>query len=321
MGGKRRGLGRGLGALIVNTEAQPPPHLNDPELASADSVRAIPVNAIRPNPHQPRTHFDETALAELAASIKEHGIIQPLIVTQATRPDPAVDGSSVQYDLVTGERRWRAAQLAQVADVPVIVREASPEQIMAWALVENIQREDLSPLEEAAAYRTLMDELGLTQAEVADRVGKSRSAVANTVRLLQLSPTIQEALVNGHISAGHARALLALADHDQLMAQAFNDVVVKMLNVRQTEALVKRLLASHTAGAPDDLTDNAESLDNDTAIQAHISHMENRFQSALGTRVNLKRGADGSGRLVVHFYNDADLEQIYRLISGEEEIV
>ena len=320
-GGKRRGLGRGLGALIVNTEAPPSVTLDELDAVTSDSVRAVPVNAIRPNPRQPRAHFDETALDELAASIKEHGIIQPLIVTQTAGSSQALGDTAIQYDLVAGERRWRAAQRAALREVPVIVREASPEQIMAWALVENVQREDLSPLEEAAAYRTLMDELGLTQAEVADRVGKSRSAVANTVRLLQLSPAVQEALVNGHISAGHARALLALADYDQLLDTALNDVVAEMLNVRQTEALVKHLLAIQAAPAIEDSANDDEVMDADPEMQAQLSYMENRFQSALGTRVNLKRGADGSGRLVVHFYNDNDLEQIYRLIAGEEELI
>ncbi|RIK39773.1 MAG: stage 0 sporulation protein J [Chloroflexi bacterium] len=294
--GRKRGLGRGLGALIRNTESLPP---------AAGGVRSLAVEQIRPNPRQPRTRFDETALAELAESIRTHGIIQPLIVTQSTeQPDT--------YYLVAGERRWRAARLAGLAEVPALVREASPSQLVEWALVENIQRADLNPLEEAAAYQTLMDELGLTQDEVADRVGKSRPAVGNTVRLLQLPLPYQEALLAGMISAGHARALLRLKEDPPAMEQALAAVMRQELNVRQTEALVNTLLAADTRPEP-------EQPEIPPSVHAHLAHLENRFRSILGTRVNLTRNANGSGRLVIHFYNEDDLAQLYELIAGSDE--
>jgi ParB family chromosome partitioning protein len=296
--GRKRGLGRGLGALIRNTESPP---------VSEEGVRSLRVEQIRPNPRQPRTQFDERALAELAESIRTHGIIQPLIVTQSTE-EPGV------YYLVAGERRWRAARLAGLAEAPALVREASPSQLVEWALVENIQRADLNPLEEAAAYQTLMDELGLTQDEVADRVGKSRPAVGNAVRLLQLPLPYQEALLAGTISAGHARALLRLKDHAPVMEQAFAAVVRQELNVRQTETLVNTLFTAAAAG-PQPEQQAAPPL------HPQLAHLESRFRSILGTRVNLTRNANGSGRLVIHFYNEDDLAQLYELIAGNDEPV
>lgn len=316
---KRRGLGRGLGALIVNTESSLQPDQNPHASPNQNSIQLVAIDAIHPNPYQPRTTFDDETLVELAASIKEHGVIQPVIVTHS-----AVAGEQMpagHYTLVAGERRWRAARLAHMTEIPVIVREASPEQVMEWALVENVQREDLNPLEEATAYRTLMDELGLTQAEVADRVGKSRSAVANTVRLLQLSPAAQAALVNQQISAGHARTLLPLADLDELMDQALAQVLSQEMNVRQTETMVKEILAAVDDVSQDEAPVTPEEGEEDEAIRAHVAHMENQFRAVLGTRVKLQRGADGSGRLVVHFYSDSDLEHIYRVIAHEDDLV
>ena len=299
---KRRGLGRGLGALIVNTESTANP-ASDEVIAQAEAggVRMVPIERISPNPHQPRTQFSPDALEELAASIRAHGIIQPLIVT--------ADGSGRDvYWLVAGERRWRAARLAGMVTVPVIVREASPQQLMEWALVENVQRADLNPLEEASAYQTLIDEFGMTQAEVAERVGKSRSAVANTVRLLQLPASVQAAVVDGEISAGHARALLALED-DARMEEGLNAIRTRGLNVRQTEDLVRRMLQ------PKPETPAAD----DPQMQAQIKYLEDRFRASLGTRVTLSRNPDGSGRLVVHFYSDDDLQHLYQRMVDEDE--
>ena len=181
---------------------------------------------------------------------------------------------------------------------------------MEWALVENVQRADLNPLEEAAAYASLMEEFGFTQAETAQRVGKSRPAVANTLRLLQLPPALQQAVIDGKISAGHARALLGLHNQDE-MEEAGAIVQQRGLSVRQTEELVRKLL--------DKPQDEAAEIQGDEQEQAQVQHLENRFRSALGTRVNLARNADGSGRLVVHFYNDEDLQHLYQLMVGEEE--
>ncbi len=307
---KRRGLGRGLGALIINTESSANPASAEVVAqAEAGGVRMLAVGQINANPHQPRAHFDPEALNELASSIRAHGIIQPLIVTAAK---PGTSGSDEQYWLVTGERRWRAARLAGMTDVPAIIREASPQQLMEWALVENVQRADLNPLEEAAAYQALMNEYGMIQADVAARVGRSRSAVANTVRLLQLPASVQSAVIDGELSAGHGRALLALNDPES-MNDALEEIRVRGLNVRQTEEMVRRVLQRQAEPAP-------EPAEEDPQITAQIKHLEDRFRSSLGTRVNLARNPDGSGRLVVHFYNDDDLQHIYQQMVGDDEL-
>jgi ParB family transcriptional regulator, chromosome partitioning protein len=214
---KRRGglaPGSGLGALL-------------PEVGQAGGVREVAINSIRQNPRQPRTYFDKTALDELAASIREHGIIQPLIVSER-----AVG----QYELVAGERRWRAAQLAELERVPVIVRETTPQELLELALIENVQRADLNPLEEARAYQSLIKDFGLSDSQVAERVGKSRVAVVNTRRLLNLSQRGQEAITKSEISAGHGRALLKLENPDQ-QQMALTAIIANDLSVRETEYL------------------------------------------------------------------------------------
>ncbi|MCB0063071.1 MAG: ParB/RepB/Spo0J family partition protein [Caldilineaceae bacterium] len=313
---KRRGLGRGLGALIVDTQSStPPPAATDQD---GEGIRTCAVKQISPNPHQPRDHFDEAALNELAASIQTHGIIQPLIVTEI----PEQPG---HYWLIAGERRWRAAQRAQLTTVPVIVREASSQQLVEWALVENIQRADLNPLEEGTAYKTLVEEFKLTHAQVADRVGKSRSAITNTMRLLSAPPSVQTAVTNKTISAGHARSLLALEEPATIEA-ALQEVLSLDLNVRQTEALVKAWQEDQASKKKDEADpvegNNETSREEDGELsapqQAQVRYLEDRFRSALGTRVNLNRQKNGSGRLVIHFFNDDDLDNIYRLITGEQ---
>jgi ParB family chromosome partitioning protein len=297
---KKRGLGRGLGALIMDTALTPA----GPEIvaqAEAGGMQMLAIDRLLPNPHQPRATFDAAALAELAASIHTHGIIQPLVVT-------AAPGSPGHFWLIAGERRWRAARLAGLQEVPVILREATPQQLMEWALVENVQRADLNALEEATAYQALMEEFGLTQAEVAARVGKSRPVIANTVRLLGLPLEAQQAVIDGVITAGHARALLGLPDAAAIR-HALGEVVKRDLNVRQTEELVRRLCAPPPEAAPVVVTPE---------VQQHLQHLENRFRAALGTKVSLSRNQDGAGKLIVHFYNDDDLESIYHLIAGEE---
>ncbi|MEX1021056.1 MAG: ParB/RepB/Spo0J family partition protein [Litorilinea sp.] len=325
-----RGLGRGLGALIANTQSaneaanesaeestghtpgrtpgrtayQTADHAAAAEQQNLGAPRQLPIESITPNPQQPRSHFDAAALHELAASIREHGIIQPLVVTPSPQ-DPA------RYWLVAGERRWRAAQLADLDQVPVTIRDASTQQRLEWALVENIQRADLNALEEAAAYAALMEEFGLTQAEVGRRVGKSRSAVANTLRLLQLPQPVQDALLAATISPGHARALLALED-ETLILNTLERILSRNLSVRQTEELIRQLLTQ-----PPEATPLAE--EEVSGAKEQLAFLENRLRDALGTRVNLNRNRDGSGRLVVHFYNDDDLAGIYQLIAGDDE--
>jgi ParB family chromosome partitioning protein len=282
----RRALGRGLDALI-------------PPAESRAGATEIPIAQVSPNPHQPRQTITEESLVELAASIREHGVIQPLIVTQA----------GDEYQLIAGERRWRAAQLAGLTTVPAIIKETTPQQMLELALVENVQRADLNPLEEASAYRQLMDEFGLTQEEVAERVGKSRTAVANTVRLLRLPDDLKEALATGRISEGHARALLSLPTA-RLQRQALATIEKRGLNVRQTEDLVRRM--QKEAESPADTGEGREPL-----LSPQDRDAVEKFQSRLGTKVNLVRGKKG-GRLVIHFYSEEELQAIYEAIVGKE---
>ncbi len=281
---KRTGLGKGLEALI--------PTGDEP----ARGLAQVPVAAITPNPMQPRTATDPDTLAELADSIREHGLLQPIIVTRQG-PD--------QYQLIAGERRWQAARLVGLASVPAIIKEASPQEVLELALVENIQRADLNPLEEAHAFRQLVDEFGLTQEQVAQRVGKSRVAVTNVLRLLRLPDEARAALADGSIREGHARALLALHTPEAQLA-ALKVVVQKDLSVRQTEELVRRLLAEPPQPKPREVP------------SPEAQALEQRFRDSLGTKVNLYRDRKGRGRLVIHFFSDEELQAIHDAIVGSE---
>jgi ParB family transcriptional regulator, chromosome partitioning protein len=282
---RKTGLGRGLDALIPSGG-----HL--PE----SGVIQLDVECILPNPRQPRSHFDANELVELAVSIKEHGVIQPLIVTAGEQLD--------QYVLIAGERRLLAARQAGLAKVPVIVREANEQQRLELALIENVQRADLSPLEAAEAYRQLADDFGLAHEEIARQVGKSRVTVTNTLRLLKLAPEVQQALAEGRISEGHARALLALTSA-QAQAAALQTILAQDLNVRQAEALVRRLGGERPEPAP-----KAEPL-------PEVLALEERLQACLGTRVSLNP-RHKSGSLVIHYYSDEELNAIVDRILGEE---
>lgn len=287
---KKRGLGKGLEALIPAT-----PKASDSP--AQPGVFEILVEQIAPNPHQPRQVMDEAKLQELAHSIAAHGLIQPLVVTRVGE----------RYQLIAGERRWRASRLAGLTTVPVIVKESSPQQMLELALVENIQRADLNPLEEAEAYAHLMQEFGLTQEAVAERVGKSRTAVANTVRLLHLPEEARAALAAGEISEGHARAMLSLKkQRDQLNLLA--TIIHRGLNVRQTEALVRQLLLGEESPKSQR-----------PPLSPHDKAMQARFESKLGTRVDLSRNEDNSGRLVIHFYSQEELQAIFDAILGKNE--
>ena len=299
---RRHGLGRGLGALLGRADTHDEVEIEEEaEQAGDGGISEVPVDAIEPNPHQPRTRFEPASLVELATSVREHGVIQPLIV--AERPD-----QPDSYWLIAGERRWRAAKQAGLGVVPAVVREATSQQLLELALVENLQRDDLSPLEEAAAFSVLIDQFNLTQAKVAYRVGKSRSAVANAVRLLGLPTEVQAALNDRMISAGHARALLGLESDDD-KRRAVDQIVARELNVRQAEELVRRWQDEPTV---------KETAEEPAHLQAQVRHWENRFRDRLSTKVKLDRKADGSGRLVIHFYSDEDLETIYQEIVGDE---
>jgi ParB family chromosome partitioning protein len=282
---QRRGLGKGLGALIPATEVSGP------------GLSEVAVDLIVPNPMQPRQALDGETLQELADSIREHGLIQPLIVTSIQ--DPASDA---QYQIIAGERRWEAAKMVGLTRVPVIVKEATPQEMLELALVENIQRADLNPLEEAAAYQQLMDDFGLTQAQVAEKVGKSRVTVANSVRLLRLPDEIKRALAEGQISEGHARALLALNKRANQL-KGLEATVKKGLSVRQTEEMVRRMVAS------------AQPKRRSEPPSPETEALENEFRNALGTKVRLFRSKKG-GKLVIQFYSEEELEAIYRIIVG-----
>ncbi len=286
---RKRGLGKGLGALIPSSL----PASGDD---SPTGVVELAVNEISPNPHQPRQVMNQEELQELANSIAEHGLIQPLVVTK---------GES-GYQLIAGERRWRASQLAGLTHVPVVVKETTPQQMLELAIVENIQRADLNPLEEAQAFAHLMEEFGLTQEAVAERVGKSRTAVANTLRLLNLPDELKTALAAGKISEGHARALLSLKkERDQLTL--LETVVSKGLNVRQTETLVRQLLTGEPKAKP-----------KRPPLTTHDKSMLSRFESQLGTRVELNRSEDETGKLTIHFYSQEELQAIWDAILGTD---
>lgn len=284
---KKSGLGKGLDALIPITDSQ----------IQEGGVTQIPIANIVPNPRQPRARFDPGELEELAISIREHGVIQPLIVTQTE--------SAEQYTLIAGERRLMAAQLVELREVPVIIRGASDQQLVELALVENVQRADLGPLEAAEAYRQLTEDFKLSHEEIAARVGKSRVSITNTLRLLNLPDEVKVALVEGNISEGHARALLALPT-GQAQSAALQSILKHDLNVRQTEELVRKLSGEKPKKQPSP-TPNPE-----------IKALEESLRQHLGTRVTLNQKRKG-GTLTIHYYSAEELDTILNLILGETD--
>ncbi len=279
-----RGLGKGLDALI------PTGTLNVP----AEGAQSIPIAQILPNPSQPRGEMDDEKLEELANSIREHGILQPLILTK--------DSGQDFYVLIAGERRLRAAKIAGLQAVPAIVRQANDQERLELALIENIQRENLTPLEAAEAYQKLNDEFGLSHDQIAERVGKSRVAVTNTIRLLKLPEAVRKAIASGEISEGHGRAMLSLSS-DRAQLAALQTILSHGLNVRQTEELVRKLGGEKPA-AP-----SAK-----PAKEAEVKEIENRLRSLLGTKVTLNHGKKG-GTLVIHYYSDEELDSLIRRFS------
>lgn len=303
---QRRALGRGLQALISQSDVE----------GAADPL-TVDIGAVQPNPFQPRRAFDPDKLGELAESIRRHGILQPLLVRR----------QGEQFQLVAGERRWRAAQLAGLSRVPVIVVDVDDVSMVQMALVENLQREDLGPLEEAEAYYRLQTEFGMTQEEIAAAVGKSRPVVANALRLLKLPPPIRESVSRGTISVGHARALLALEGESQV--EAWRRVVEGQLNVRQTEALVELMLhGSQESGEKTPETSEAkEAVEEAKAGKARadlppeIRDVQERLQRRFGTQVSIVLGRK-KGTLAINFYGLDDLQRILELFgfSGEERL-
>ncbi|OGA11789.1 MAG: chromosome partitioning protein ParB [Betaproteobacteria bacterium RIFCSPHIGHO2_12_FULL_69_13] len=273
---KARGLGRGLDALLGGDEAP------------RDSLVTLPVGRIRPGKYQPRTRMGQEALAELAASIKAQGLMQPLLVRPVDRD---------RYELIAGERRWRAAQMAGLEEVPAMVREVADEAALAMSLIENIQRENLNPMEEAAGLQRLIDEFKMTHEQVADAVGRSRSATTNLLRLLKLPKPVQELVMEGAIEMGHARALLALDAARQI--EAANRVAARGFSVRETEALVQRLLRGPLAR-------RKKRTDRD------LARLEDEVSGRLGTSVEIRPGRKGSGKLVVHYSSLDHLDQLLR---------
>jgi ParB family chromosome partitioning protein len=302
-------LGRGLGALLGESPIAKPPvpapaSTTGPGAAPAtdtrEHVQRIALDRIRPCPFQPRKDFAPETLRELADSIKEQGIVQPLIVRERQG----------HLELIAGERRWRAAQLLGLKEVPVILREADDRAVLELALIENLQRENLNPIEEAQGYAQLIEQFQLKQEEVATKVGKSRAVVANALRILKLPPSIQASIREGRLSVGHAKVILGLASETQQRV-AFERILKEGLNVRQTEALVARLQAREAGATTKAGVITPQNRD------AHVADLENRMRERLGTKVHL-RYAHGRGALEVAFFSDAELERILHIIGVME---
>ena len=293
-------LGKGLSALIQPRVAAP-----QPVVEAGERVQPVPLKDITASPFQPRTNFRGEKLQELVESIKEHGIIQPLIVRKRGE----------KYELVAGERRWRAAEIVGLLEAPVIVREASDQEVLELALIENIQREDLNPIEEAMAYHRLAKEFGLRQEDIAQKVGKSRAAIANSVRLLELAPDVQSWLTQGRISVGHAKVLLGAKNHEEQNLLA-NAILRQNLTVRATE----KLLATHLSHNG---MQRAAGTNNQPAQPPHpltpaLLNVQNRLQQHLATHVMLHHG-DKRGRIEIEYYGADDLQRLLLVLGLPDE--
>jgi ParB family chromosome partitioning protein len=296
---RRSGLGRGLGALIPT----------DITGESGSALREVPVGSIVPNPHQPRSYFDEEALASLTASVAELGVLQPILVRELPEE---------RFELIAGERRWRAAKRAGLPSVPVFVRPVDEVLSLEQALVENLHREDLNPLEEAAAYQQLMEDFSLTQEQVAQKVGRSRSGVANTLRLFQLPPSIQRLVAENQLAAGHAKALLGTPDR-AFQEQLARDIVARGLSVRDAEEAVRAHNEGGEAGAPDAGAEAAPTggPSSKRLRPPGLLELEELLAAHLDTRVRVAMaGSNGKGKVVVEFAGLEDLERIYRAMTA-----
>ncbi len=281
----KRGLGKGMDAFLDDSVLL--------AVESTEGVRNIRITDIEPNKNQPRKYFDKDALQLLADSIKEHGIIQPIVVAKAAKG----------YEIVTGERRWRASRLAGLTEIPAIVREYSPQNLMEVALIENIQREDLNPIEEAAAYRSLMDEFKLTQEDISARLGKSRSTIANSLRLLTLEPELQKYLISGQITEGHTRCVLSLSG-TVIREFLINRIIEDGLSVRQAEKLAKDLAS---AG-------KAKPQKRPTGTSIEIERLRKSIEEKLGTKVRINHGAK-KGKIEIEYYGNRDLDRLLELLQ------
>ncbi len=288
--GLGKGLGKGLNALLPDEPEQIPP------AESGEAVTELDILSVEPNPNQPRRDFDKDKLEALAASVSEHGVIQPIVVTK----------SGGGYTIVAGERRWRAARMAGLSRIPAVIKEYTPDEAAQIALIENLQREDLNPIEEAQGYRALLEDFHLTQETVSKRIGKSRSAVANSLRLLSLDEQIRELLIKGEITSGHARAILSLDDEKLRLALA-KEIVEKSLNVRQAEALAKRM-----SGAERESKGKRDKEPDAAALE--LGAIAKSLSSRLGTKVSLSGGAK-KGKIEIEYYGSDDLERILELLN------
>ena len=279
---KKMGLGKGLGALIPSIEE-----------GNKKILRSLNINTVHPNPNQPRTKIDLEKLNELADSIKEHGVIQPIVVREI---EPG------NYQIIAGERRWRACKKLGMETIPAVVAEYTDLQSTEVALIENLQRVDLSPVEEALAYQSLINEFAITQDDLAKRVGKSRSAVANILRLLSLPEEILKLLNQGKLTTGHARALLAVSETKKQIAAA-KEVVEKQLSVRETERLVKKLIINESSKKKEHKKINPE-----------LAYLEDKLQNVFSTKVQIKSTKKGRGKLEIEFYNEDDLNRIMDIV-------
>lgn len=293
---KRSGLGKGLDSLIPDTKVEKKvtkPVVKEEKTAENGQIM-MKINDVEPNRDQPRKNFDEDALLELADSIKQFGVLQPLIVQK--RKD--------YYEIIAGERRWRAAKIAGVKEVPVIVKEYTEQEILEISLIENIQRENLNPIEEAMAFKKLINEFKLKQDEVAERVSKSRTAVTNSMRLLKLGEKVQQMIIDDMISTGHARALLAIDDEEQqyLIATKIFD---EKLSVRETEKLVK-----------DIKNPKKEQPKKEIKNSFVYEDLEERMKSVIGTKVHVNHKPNGKGKIEIEYYSDTELERIFELLMS-----
>lgn len=290
-----RGLGKGLDVMIPNIVGETKEKKQKAETKEKSAETTVAITKVEPNRKQPRKYFDEDALQELADSIKQFGLLQPILVQD--RKD--------YYEIIAGERRWRAARLAGLKEVPVIVKNYSDQEIVEIALIENIQREDLNPIEEAQAYKRLLEEFNLKQDEVAERVSKSRAAVTNSIRLLKLSEKVQQMVIDDMISTGHARALLAVEDEEEQYALA-QKIFDEKLSVRDIEKMVKNL---HKPA-------KAKKLD-DKALQAIYLDIEEKLKQKLSTKVAVTSKGEGAGKIEIEFYSHEDLERILEMIGRQ----
>ncbi|MFU0827723.1 MAG: ParB domain-containing protein [Lachnoclostridium sp.] len=293
----KKGLGKGLDSMIPENIKKAKPESSKSKEEDVSRETLININEIEPNRNQPRKNFDEDSLQELADSIKQYGIIQPLILQKKDN----------YYVIVAGERRWRAAKLAGLKQIPAIIKDYSSQEIMEIALIENLQREDLNPIEEAIAYQNLIKEFNLKQDEVAERVSKSRVAITNSMRLLKLNEKVQQMLIDGLISSGHARALLAIEDSD-LQYQTAMKVFDEKLSVRETEKLVKRILS---------VKDQAQKESAVTKETSFIYRdLEEKMKSIIGTKVRIKNKANNKGKIEIEYYSAEELERIIELFES-----